>query len=331
MSSYKNVLDIIRRHQKFLVTTHHNPDADAVSAALAMAIYLKSLGKKVRVLNEDTCPEWIKFLPGTSMLKKAGDIKEADYEAAIVLDCGDLGRVGGVKRFIQKGKPLINIDHHVTNDTFGSVNVVRPKASSTCEMMFDLLKEAGHPLNKNLALLLYAGIMTDTGSFRYDNTSAHSHAVVEKLMAFNFSVAGMYDRLFVGIPAAEMKRFTDVIHKARLLDGNRVYCVSLSKKEVDRFSQSFDLKEKIFSFLRSMEGIEVVVILTELHSKEVRVNLRSRKDLDVAALAQQFDGGGHQKAAGCKIYKPLARAEKIICLAIHKELRFARRKRSRRV
>ena len=139
-----------------------------------------------------------------------------------------------------------------------------PKASSTCEMIFDLFKEARYPLNKNIAILLYAGIMTDTGSFRYENTSAHSHAVVEKLMAFKFSAALMYDRLYVGIPVADMKMFTDVIHKAQLLDGNRVYCVSLSKNVVERFSKSFDLKEKLFTFLRSVEGIEVVVILTEI-------------------------------------------------------------------
>jgi phosphoesterase RecJ-like protein len=114
-----------------------------VSSALAMALFLKGLGKQVHVLNEDACPEWLRFLPATRMFKKASDIKRVDYEVAVVLDCGDLGRAGGVKKFIQENKPLINIDHHVTNDSFGSVNVVLPKASSTCEMMFDLLKEAG--------------------------------------------------------------------------------------------------------------------------------------------------------------------------------------------
>jgi phosphoesterase RecJ-like protein len=320
MSSFKAVLNIIRRHRKFLVTTHHNPDADAVSSVLAMAMFLKSLGKRVHVLNEDTCPQWLKFLPGTSIYKKAGVKARVDYEAAIVLDCGDLERVGCVRKLLQEGKPLINIDHHVTNNSFGSVNVVCPKASSACEMIFDLLKEARHPLNKNLALLLYAGIMTDTGSFRYENTSARSHAVAQELMAFKFSAAHMYDRLYVGIPVADMKMFTDVIHRAQLLDGNRVYCVSLPKKVVGRFSKSFDLKEKLFNFLRSVEGIEVVVILTELNPKEVRVNLRSQSHFDVAALSQQFDGGGHKKAAGCKIYGSLLQAQKIICQAIHRKI-----------
>jgi bifunctional oligoribonuclease and PAP phosphatase NrnA len=320
MSSFKSVLNTIRRHRKFLVTTHQNPDADAVSSALAMAMFLKSLGKKVQVLNEDACPQWLKFLPGTSMFKKASDIKKVDYEVAIALDCGDLNRVGGVRKFIEVGKPLINIDHHVTNDSFGSVNVVWSKASSTCEMIFDLLKVAKYPLNKNSALLLYAGIMTDTGSFRYENTSAHCHAIAGKLMAFNFSAAHLYDRLYAGIPVADMKMFTDVIHRAQLLDGNRVYCVSLPKGVMGRFSKSFDLKEKLFTFLRMIEGIEVVVILTELNTKEVRVNLRSQNNFDVASLSQQFDGGGHKKAAGCRIFGSLSQAQKIICSAIHKKL-----------
>src|SRR5271154_4461633 len=108
MSSFKIVLNTIRRHRKFLLSTHHNPDADAVSSALAMALFLKSKGKQVHVLNEDPCPDWLKFLPGTSAFKKADDIKKLDYEAAIVLDCGDLQRVGGVKRFIEERKPLVN-------------------------------------------------------------------------------------------------------------------------------------------------------------------------------------------------------------------------------
>ncbi len=320
MKHYKSVLDIIRRYRKFLVTTHHNPDADALCSALVMAMFLESKGKQVHVLNENACPDWLKFLPGTSILKKAGDVKKVDHEAAIVLDCGDLKRAGEVVKFIQKGKPLINIDHHVTNDKFGNINVVQSKASSTCEMIFDLLKEAKHPLNKNIAMLLYAGIMTDTGSFRYENTSAHSHAVVEELMAFKFSAARMYDRLYVGIPVADMKMFTDVIHNAQLLDGNRLFCVSLPKRVAERFSKSFDLKDKLFTFLRSIEGIEVVAILTELGPKEIRVNLRSQNSFDVASLAQRFDGGGHKKAAGCKVYEPLAQAQKTICRAIHQQL-----------
>ena len=134
-------------------------------------------------------------------------------------------------------------------------------------------------------------------------------------MSYKISAAQMYDRLYVGIPVADMKLFTQVIHDARLLYGNKVYCVALPKKIESRFSKSFDLKEKLFTFLRSVEGIEVIIILTQLNSKETRVNLRSQGHFNVARLSQQFDGGGHRKAAGCKIYQPLAVAQKTICRA----------------
>jgi len=320
MSRFKEVLKLIGRHQKFLVSTHHNPDADALSSALSMALYLKSRAKKVVVLNEDACPDWLQFLPSTSLLKKAADVKAVDYEVAIILDCGDLKRIGGVKNLLVQGKPIVNIDHHITNDRFGTINVVDAKASSTCEMIFSFLKETKTKLNKSYADLLYAGIMTDTGSFRFENTSAHTHEVISQLLPFGISAVDMYQRLYVGMPVADMKIFSEVISQAKLLDHNRVFCVSLAKKVLSRFSKSFDLKEKLFTFLRSVDGIEVVVILTELGSKEIRINLRSQNDFDVASLAQQFDGGGHKKAAGCKIYDSLERAQKIICLAIHRKL-----------
>ena len=110
------------------------------------------------------------------------------------------------------------------------------------------------------------------------------------------------------------------MHNASLLYGNRVYCVVLPKQIESRFSKSFDLKEKLFTFLRSVEGVEVIVILTQLNAKETRVNLRSQGVFNVARLSQQFDGGGHRKAAGCKIYQPLAIAQKTICRAIGREL-----------
>ncbi len=320
MRAFNAVLNVIRHNRKFLVTTHHNPDADALSAALAMSLFLKSQGKQVYVLNEDACPDWLKFLPAISSLKKASDVRGLDYDAAIVLDCGDLKRIGGVRRLIQEDKPLVNIDHHLTNERFGSINVVDTKASSSCEMIFDFFKEAGYPLNRNLARLLYAGIMTDTGSFRWENTSVSCHHKIAELMSYQISAPQMYDRLYVGIPVADMKLFTQVIHDARLLYGNKVYCVTLPKKIESRFSKSFDLKEKLFTFLRSVDGIEVIIILTQLNSKETRVNLRSQGHVNVARLSQQFDGGGHRKAAGCKIYQPLAVAQKTICRAVGKVL-----------
>ncbi|MBI4309288.1 MAG: bifunctional oligoribonuclease/PAP phosphatase NrnA [Candidatus Omnitrophica bacterium] len=321
MKNIKQALNFLRRHRKFLITTHLKPDADAAASALAMALFLKSMGKKVQVINEDALPQWLGFLPQAQLFNKASTVKVLDYDAAIVLDCGDLNRAGKARKFLSDHKPILNIDHHITNDRFGDVRLITGNASSTCEILFELLKAARCRLNKNLALLLYAGIMTDTGSFRFENTSARTHAIIAALMAFGIKAQELYQRLYVGIPVKDIQLFTKVVHSARLLLNHQAYCVPLPQKVNAAFSRSFDLKEKLFTFLRSVEGIEVVVILTEINSKETRINLRSQGDFDVAKLALKFNGGGHRKAAGGKVYAGLAAAQKQIVAAISRQLK----------
>ncbi len=320
MNNFAAILKLIGRNRTFVLATHHNPDADAIGSVLAMALFLKSLGKQVRVFNEDKVPQWLSFLPQTALVRQAKGTKAFDYDVAIVLDCGDLKRIGAVSALLSPSKPIVNIDHHITNDRFGSVNCIVHQSSSTSEILFDLFQSAKFKITKDIATLLYAGIMTDTGSFRYECTSAHTHVVAAHLMDKGVSAPDMYNRLYVGIPVKDMKLFTDVIHRAELLFNNQVYCVTLSMLGAKKFSKNFDLKEKLFGFLRSMEGVEVVVILTELSSKEVRVNLRSQGDFDVARFAQHFDGGGHPKAAGCKVLASLPVAKKKILSAIRKAL-----------
>ena len=321
MKTFNDVLRVIRRHKKFLISCHHSPDSDAAASALALALALKKMGKSAVVVNEDRLPDWLKFLPHTKLFKKASDVKLFSYDAAIVLDCGDLARIGAVKKFLIPGKPVINIDHHVTNDRFGSVNCVIAKASSTCEVLFDILAEARVPVDKNMALLLYTGIMTDTGSFKYENTSAHTHAIAAKLMAFGLKAPDLHEKLYPGLPVRDMKLFSGLIHEAELVLGQRAYCVCIPKRTAEGFSKGFDLKEKVLTFLRNVKGIEVVAILNELNSGTTRVNFRSQDKVDVAVLAQQFDGGGHRKAAGCKIYTSLAVARKKVLAALAKHLR----------
>ena len=317
MSSLKAVWKEIKKHQSFLVTSHHNPDADAVCSSLAMAMVLKQMGKKAVVVNEDALPAWLEFLPQAKNFYKKTQVKEFAFDAAIILDCGDLDRIGGVCKKI-KGQRIINIDHHITNDACGDVNLVRPQVSSTCEILFDLFKEAKVKFNKELAVLLYSGLMTDTGSFRYDNTTAKTHAIAAELMEFGLSASDLYQRHYVGIPSKDIKGFIDVIHSAELLMNNKVYCVLLPKKVMDGFSKGFDLKEKIFGFLRSVEGIEVVVILSEMSSRQTRVNFRSQNHFDVAKIASAFNGGGHKKAAGAKVEAGLEESKKKILGAIKK-------------
>jgi phosphoesterase RecJ-like protein len=318
--SLARINSAFKRHKSFLISTHVSPDPDALCSELALALFLKSLGKRVAVINEEPVPARFSFFPRVGLIKSVKGIPRVAYDAAVIVDCGDLQRIGKVERLLDPKKPVINIDHHITNEGFGSLNFVDPEASSTAEMLFDLLKKAKGKMTEDIAILLYMGIMTDTGSFRYDNTTPRTHEVIGELMRFKIPVNELYRRLYERVPFSDMKMFMRVVSGLELCYGGKVVCVELSKKLMDKFSEDFDLREKIFSFLRSINGIEVLMILSEQNRKKTRVNFRSQGRIDVAKLAAHFGGGGHMKASGCVLEHPVTQTKKMVLKQLEKSL-----------
>lgn len=307
------ILQAIKRHKTFLISTHVNPDPDALASELALALYLRRLGKRVSIINGDQCPARYSFLPKSHLIQSYRSRRHRDYEVAIILDCGDLGRIGPVGKLLREERLLVNLDHHLTNDNFGDLNLVVPKASSTTEVLFDLLKQARAALTKEIAQLLYVGIMTDTGSFRYDTTSAHTHRVVAELMRFGFSVSDLYRRIYEGLTFRDFKLFTKVINLFESFYQGRVVSLELSRRVAEKFSQEFDLKDKIFSFLRAIKGVEVIIIYAPGEKNQTRVNFRSQGErVNVAELAFAFGGGGHRKASGCIIEGTIIQAKRLV-------------------
>ena len=297
----KAINELIKNNKSFLVATHVNPDPDGICSQLTFAQYLKSKGKNVTLISNEEIPDRFNFLPGVKQVKVYKEGMRKKFDVAIVLDCGEPNRIGKVKNLIKDKTKVVNIDHHITNSFFGDVNIVDAKASSASEIVFEYFKKVKFELNKNIAVWLYAGIMTDTGSFRYENTTGRTHAIAAELMQFNFSVTDLYRHLYEMIPIGDLQAFTQVVTRFDALFGGKVVCVELHKKVLSKFSDSFDLRDAIFKFLRAIKGVEVYVILTEVSRNKTRVNLRSSRVFDVARLANHFDGGGHKRASGCTI------------------------------
>src|SRR3989338_11316890 len=318
--SLKKILDTIKKNKTFLISTHVNPDPDALASELALAIHLKAQGKQVYIVNEAPVPARFLFLPGIRRIRALSKNLKVPYDVAIVLDFGDLERAGRVKKIISPDKPLINIDHHVTNDAFGSLRWVYPKASSTAEVLFELFTYTRARITRDMAILLYLGIMTDTGSFRYESTGPRTHAIVSELLKFKFSISVLYRKLYESVPLNDMEMFTKVVSHFDSLLGGKVICVELKRGVVARFSQDFDLRDKIFGFLRTIKGVEVVFILTEDGRKKTRVNLRSQGKVNVARLAHHFNGGGHHRASGRLIENKIQGAKRKILQELRKVL-----------
>lgn len=318
--SYKAVADAIKKHKRFIITTHINPDADAIGSALAFAIVLKALGKSVTVLNEDPVPGWLKFLPRTQWVRNPSQVRSLNYDAAIALDCGDLARVGNVRGLLRKDRLLVNIDHHKTNDHFGGVNLVLPESSSTAEVLYELFRHMKVRLSKDAAILLYAGIMTDTGSFRYDCTSERTHAIAGELIAHGLSAQEIYSQIYDVVSVDDLNMFMGVASRVEFKRQRKLACLDLKKKDQAKFSDSFDVRDKIFSFLRSAQGVEVIVIFNEVGQNRTRVNFRSKGHVDVARFASRFHGGGHAKASGCTLELGIKETRAKILNALVKEL-----------
>lgn len=310
--SLKSVLDAFNRYETFLIGTHVNPDPDALASQIVLGFYLEQQGKKVFLVSEKPVPERFLFLPGIKKIKSIGRKRKMDYDAMIITDAGDLGRIGEVRRFLQAGKPIINIDHHVTNTNFGDINYVVSDASSTCEVIFELLKKAGADLTHEFAELLYVGVMTDTGSFRYTNTSSKTHRMAAELMELPIKANELYKKIYEQVPLTDIKYFMKVISSFSSLYDGKLICVDLPKRIVRKFSAQFDLRDKIFGYLRTIEGVEILVIFTEEKRSLTRVNLRSQGSIDVARIAAKFHGGGHSKASGCVVQGDIKAAHRKI-------------------
>lgn len=319
--TYKTIINILKKYDNFLISSHISPDPDALSSELAVAEYLKKLGKKVQIINHECVPDRYEFLPGVGTIKGLTDKMKPQFQAAVIVDCGDLARIGNVRRLINDETVIINIDHHVTNDKFGHVNCVEPNASSTAEVLFNIFTSAKFSLTKSLAANLYAGLMTDTGCFCYDNTTAKVHSIASKLREYDFPAYDMYRRSYEAIPLKDMKAFTQLISQFKTFLDNRVVYIEIKKNILKKFSDDFDLRDSILKFIRSIEGVEVFVIISEVSSNVIRVNFRSSDKVNVSKIAADLGGGGHRKASGCVLNGTFDAAKKKVFQAIKKELK----------
>ncbi|MBF0570051.1 MAG: bifunctional oligoribonuclease/PAP phosphatase NrnA [Candidatus Omnitrophica bacterium] len=316
----KKIIAALKKYKTFAVTMHAHPDPDAMGSALAMVLFLKSMGKKVRLFNEDPCPQWLAFMPQSGLYEQLAGKEKFSPEVLVVLDSGDLKRIGNVKGLIGRETVVVNIDHHVTSDHFGTLNYVHPEHSSTCEILFEFFRAARFKLTRDVAILLYLGILTDTGSFGFDSTTPRTHEIIAELLKFGFSVSDLYRQVYETMPRADLKPFLSTMNRLELHCDKRVACLTMSERDGKTFSGEFDVRDKIFNLLRSVKGLAAIVIVTEVAKDRSRINFRSRGAVNVARLAEKFGGGGHRNASGCFMDAPVAKAKARIIKEIGKGL-----------
>jgi phosphoesterase RecJ-like protein len=302
--SLKRAVRLVRKNKRFLITTHTNAEGDALGSVLAFYRLVQALGKEAVIIIADGIPYGYDFLPGIERIAKfnasAGEVK---FDCLVALDCSDLGRCGSVRSLNKEKKPVLNIDHHISNDRFGAVNWVDPHSSSTSEMIYQLYKQMHLPFNRATAMLLYVGIMTDTGSFRYPNTTSFTHQAVAELLRYGLNVTEIHKRVYENIPLPDARVLSKILPAMGEELGGKIIWFPIKRRLLRKNKFSFDLSDEVLGFARAIKGVEVAVLFKENLStrKEIRVNLRSQGKIDVNKIARYFGGGGHKTASGATI------------------------------
>lgn len=315
----QKVIEAIKKYNKFLITAHINPEGDSLGSQLGMKALLDSLGKTAIMVDNDAVPSHYKFLPKADEISNKLDGK-LDFEAAIVLDCPTLKRIGKVHDLIKNGKFIINIDHHISNEKFGAVNWVDPNASSAGEMVYKIYKELGIRLTKEAALVLYIAILTDTGSFNYDNTSSVTHDIAGELLGYGIDPASVSESVYERRSVADIKLFGLVLSTIKVNKEGDVAYLEVTKKILKETGADLMKAEGFVNYARSIDKVRVAVIFKEDAGDKISVSFRSKGEADVNSIASFFGGGGHVKASGCVIDGTLAEVEKKVLAKIDEVL-----------
>jgi len=317
---WETVKKTIRENDSFLFCTHRDPDADGVGSELALCAALKEMGKRAVILNPDSLPHTLRFLDpageviGFDVLERAEALELLDgADTIFFLDAGIWRRLHPMDDEVaQRAYKVLCIDHHPSELLLTPGSIVREQASSTGELIYDLLGELDHPVNDRIAFCLYTAIVKDTGCFRYENTSPRVFEIAEKLSRFDtVSPNEVYDWLFERSSPAGVICLGMVLETLGFAYGNRLAHISLTRRMVEQTGASLEETENFVNVIRSIDPVRVCLYFRELEGNKVKVSFRSKtKEVDVNTLAEKFGGGGHKRASGALIAGRLAEVVK---------------------
>jgi bifunctional oligoribonuclease and PAP phosphatase NrnA len=304
-----SVADAIRANDRFLVVTHENPDGDALGSMLAMALALRALRKDVVMYLSGNAPT-----PAEYRFLDLGDVRRElpdDLEERVLLavDCANDRRIGEENTGVDRAKLVVNVDHHHDNSEFGDVNLIVADASSTSEIVRDILRELDVALTPEIAAALYVGLVTDTGRFQYTNTTPKALRLAAELVEAGADVHGIFRHVYETVQFSKLKLLARALERAQLFEGGRLVVSYLLKDDFGDVGAEEPYSEGIIDSLRAVEGSEMVALIREPPRNEGparRISLRSSHDeVDVSAVARKMGGGGHRQAAGFSSDKPI--------------------------
>ena len=313
-------IKIIKDNDNIFIASHINPDGDNIGSILALGLALKKVNKNVIVLKSDIIPSDYEFLPGVNMIQDyTQDLGPIDV--FISLDSSDEDRLGDNKLLLDNAKHIINIDHHISSTMFGDINIVDSKAAATGELVYDFIKKMEIDLDIYIATNLYTAISTDTGKFSYESVTSNTHRIVAELIDTGIDFNNININLYENMSMERTNLFINAISTLNTYENNSIATVKVTQEMLRESGAKMEDTEGIVGFIRKISSVEVACLLKELEEEDIKISLRSKKNVDVASICEYFNGGGHVRAAGCSIYSNIYEAEKIIVNKIKENIR----------
>ncbi|TDF98183.1 DHH family phosphoesterase [Paenibacillus piri] len=301
----------IRNNDDFLVVSHIQPDGDAAGSTFAAAWILNALGKRFTLINEGPMPDKYMYMAdGRLTILNYTDMPDSlpSFRTVISVDCADFSRIGAVNKLFAEKARLLNIDHHATNDRFGDANLVVAEAAATVEVLYDLAVHMAVPFTHELNVCIYSGLLTDTGGFRYANTSAKVMHIAADLLKRGVKGHELAERLLEKLSYPQVSIIKLSLNTLAFAHRNQVAWLSVSMDDLAASGASSDDLDGLVNYPRNVEGVEVGLLFKQREAGLVKVSLRSAGKVDVSRVAQAFGGGGHVRAAGCAVRGTLEQA-----------------------
>jgi phosphoesterase RecJ-like protein len=304
----RQIVDAVRAQQRFVLSSHARPDGDSIGSQLAMAFTLQAMGKDALVVNADPAPPPLMAFPGVRDIRLAPSV-EGDFEAAIIMECGELRRTGvsGLERFL-----VINIDHHPGNTGYGQINWFDPGAAACAEMVYDVVRALGVPLSTTIATHVYLAILTDTGSFHYSSISTRTFEICRECIAAGVDPVLVARNVYDSNNMGRLKLFGAVLGAMQIDQTGRIAIVYVDHEMARAAGGTYEDTEGLINLPLTVKEIEAVVFFKQEKGDRYRVSLRSKGNVDIGEIAKEYGGGGHKNASGCTVSGPIEELQKAL-------------------
>ncbi|MEI6092614.1 MAG: bifunctional oligoribonuclease/PAP phosphatase NrnA [bacterium] len=306
-TNVKQIVDLIMSSNSFLITVHESPDGDAIGSMLGLGGILELMGKSVTMYSPDVVPTKLRFLNKWDQIKV--DTKGLDnksFDLMIMLDCGDRDRSGAYITGFSAYNKLINIDHHISNNSFGDLNYIDPKVSSTAEHVYAFIKEllvrAGMKnMPKDIATCILTALYDDTGGMRYISTTSKTLNIAADLVDSGANCSTVSENLFFSVSREKMELTSRVLSTLTFEKQGQIAYLTMKRSDLEATGAFSEDSEGLIDFPRSIYGVQVAFLIKEVSNGKFKLSFRSREKVDVNAFCSRFGGGGHKVAAGCTI------------------------------